>query len=636
MRIVRGLAGRGLHVRASRRGSAMILAVVVIMMLTMLAFTVAAIGTRRSESALEDRFRVELLLAADSGVAMKTKEIRDSEGADLADRVYGFPGGTIAVAVHDLGTDGVDNDGDGNVDEADEQGVVRLVSTATSARNVSHGRPLVRTVEVYEHSVFHPLFYKALYVGNKYGVTGYGLTLGPGDAGLRNPSTGDNAAEAAYQSPSRGASSQSGGTTPTGGSPAGLESYHTNAADYVYGDAYVNGDLELRGNTNAYGDVDVVGSAKGRPVSGETNEGASVIEPPDLAAQDYEGLSQWTVDVDDPTPYVNSGRSDTNTTNYATGVTNDADGDGLGLPSFINYGPFTSDEDHFHQQHSGDFDLHNFHFGASGATVDFGSVTGPDGSYGTADDRRLFFVKGNMWMDTRGTTHFDFPSDKKVQITVVVEGNLFISDELSYGTDGDDAILFIAKAKDDDPATTNREDESFVDGSLDGTPNGRYDEGETIINDEPAFNDDGSANPYHGHYNGTGADGVYGTADDAAEDAIKSPKEGQGNVYYGELVATEGGISDGYFYAQNNAYIMPLPAGADDKKKIYGVRGFLSAGGVFVTGDRSKGDDYVNYRAEYDDRLETGEVDLPGVPTQGGSYAGLQVFTWRELPPGSR
>lgn len=596
----------------NRRGSALILTVIVAMMLLVLAVTSTSLSVTRSQLSHEGRLRVETLLAAESGLALKLEEIRSSEGADLEGRVYELPGATVAVQVEDLGNDGVDDDGLNGPDDQREKGVVRLVITATSRTLGSTGRPVVRTVEAYLRSEFHPLFYKALYVGNRHGAAGYGLTLGPNDRALRGASPGgENAPEVPYRPPAPRASSTTGGTTPLA-PPDGLESFHTDAGDYVLGDVYLDGDLELRGTTNVYGDVDVTGEAVGRPVTGVTTTHTDRIEPPDLAAMDYRSIADWRVAVNDPTPYVNRGGADNNTTNYVRGVDQDADGDGLGLPTFINYGPFNSAEDHFHQLHPDDFQLPNFHFGTGGTTIDFGSVAGPDGQLGTADDRRLFHVQGNLWIDTRNTTHMDFPGSRRVQITVVVEGNLFLNDELSYGADGDDAILFIAKGREDDPLTAVREDESFIDGSLPGSePNGKYDPGETIINDEPL----GAAG--HGEYAG--------------------PPEGQGNVYYGELVATHGGITDGYFYAQNNAYLMPLPSVAIDSERIYGVRGFLSAGGVFDLRYRRAGDRFVNYRAEYDQRLEQGTIDLPGVPpAQGGGYAGLQVVTWRELAPGSR
>ena len=89
------------------------------------------------------------------------------------------------------------------------------------------------------------------------------------------------------------------------------------------------------------------------------------------------------------------------------------------------------------------------------------------------------------------------PTGSDVQVTVVVEGNLYIADDLQY-TNDDNAILFIVKGSDSSP-------ESYVDENRDY----RYDAGEKILNDQSDPND-----PGHGVYDG--------------------PVEGQGNVFFGD------------------------------------------------------------------------------------------------------
>lgn len=629
----------------SERGSAMIVTILVILLMMGLVTLVVPTAVQRSQATLEGRYRAVALAAAEGGLGLKVGEIADAGGASTSFGVgddyngyqttYELPDATVVVTVWDMGTNqdalgnDLDDDGNGVANSADstEQNVLRVVATATSSTGAG-GVPVVRTIEAFLKSSSHPLISKAIYAGNSGNVPGYGLVLGPrGSSGIadRNPVTGDNSPE------------HSGAVTNTSTFEASANPY----ADYVEGDIYVNGDIEIRGGTsnngtNIYGDVDVVGAATGRPVTGTTTESTGEIKPPDLASVDYDTKATQIVAVNDPNLNNSSFTDATYTGSGGTG----------GIPSFMSYGPPDTATDHYHQYEyivdtaSGTrgtelFDKPNFHMGGTASTIDFSSVAGADGVFGTADDNNLIVVKGNLWLDTRGQTGFGFPSTAGVELTVVVEGNIYIMDELSYNG-GDDAILFIAKGSDSASA-----DENYVDGYLsDGTRSstdidGKYKAGDVFVDSngngvyEPGLGEtytdtdgNGSFTPGEIIMNDDG-DGVYG-----------GPAEGQGNIYFGELVANQGGITDGFMYAQNNAYVM-----SNTSKQVYGVRGFLNAGNILDLGDgtyRQGGSVFTNYRVKYDDRLHTGAVSLPGVPpAQGGGYAGLEVISWRELPPGS-
>ena len=148
-------------------------------------------------------------------------------------------------------------------------------------------------------------------------------------------------------------------------------------------------------------------------------------------------------------------------------------------------------------------------------------------------------------------------------------------------------------------ATAEREDESFVDANK----NYVYDAGEQLINDD--------------------GDGVY-----------EGPKEGQGNIYFMDTAYGTGGVTNGFMYAENNAYVAPAVVSSAFSKPadyIYGVKGFLSAGGIFSLADRSNGSKYINYKVTYDDRIENGTFNFKGKPNSSGSYKGLKVRTWRVI-----
>jgi hypothetical protein len=155
------------------------------------------------------------------------------------------------------------------------------------------------------------------------------------------------------------------------------------------------------------------------------------------------------------------------------------------------------------------------------------------------------------------------------------------------------AILFIVKGNDANA-------ESYVDANR----NYKYDAGETILHDD--------------------GDGKY-----------EGPVEGQGNVYFGDPRFGTGGATDGYIYAQNNVYLVnpPMTAAAPAAQdQVFGVHGFLSAGGIMDLGNRGGGATYNNLRVHYDPRIENGDITFKGMPgALGGGWQGLAIVSWREI-----
>lgn len=118
------------------------------------------------------------------------------------------------------------------------------------------------------------------------------------------------------------------------------------------------------------------------------------------------------------------------------------------------------------------------------------------------------------------------------------------------------------------------------------------------------------------------------------------PKEGQGNIYFGDRTQIWGGVTDGFMYAENNGYLVTN----NTKKQVFGVRGFFSAGGILDMGSagadvnravtRNGNRVYTAYRVQFDPRLANGTISLKGMPAaQGGGFAGLVVAAWREIQP---
>jgi hypothetical protein len=585
--------------RARRRGSALIIVTTLLLALLVLALVVTQAALGRSRLGAEERGALGALWAAEAGVGLKLHDLRATDGAAMDEVTYDLADGAhVTVSVETVGE--------------------YLQITSRAVVDPGTPRETRRAVEVHVRSSFHPLFYKATYVGNALGIPGYGVTFGPSLATTEGGATFDESAwygrntrmsEEDHQVDFDGDGDlddaptlrmiydnrvawgwqgfiQSSGnnrrldinrdgdvrdavTAPTVTSeptprdptresppPAPDDDWattpRTDDADYTVGDVYVNGDVAINGGTNMFGDVDATGAVTGDPVTGTATNGTRPIAPPDLAEMDYGSLADEVVQEGSPLPgYVR----------------------GEQAPSYYgaDLGPAeTHDRPHFHLQNGGSSTL----------------------SFGEARDGQLILIKGNLWIHDVNDFTIDMPPGSDVRVTIVVEGNLYIADDLQYGND-DNGLLFIVKGADDAP-------ESFVDANR----NYEYDSGERLMNDD--------------------GDGVY-----------EGPREGQGNVYFGDPRFGTGGVTDGFIYAQNNVYLVnpPMnqspPSGQDT---IFGVYGFLSAGGILDLGPRAAGSSYENFRVQYDARLQNGEISFKGMPRAlGGGFEGLTVVAWREV-----
>lgn len=574
----------------------MIVVLMVIMSLTVVTFVVAQLAVGRAHETAVERDSSQAFWAAEAGIGMKVHELRASRGAATGTSTYTLPGGlTVVVTVTDV------------------SGYLRLNSTATihagSSEQISH------EVEVFVSSEFHPVFYKAVYVGNAQGIPGYTLRFGPSvsttvggatwtestwrdrntrmseavygidfnregdfydEPTLGNIHTNRNAwgwsGHTAASGNNRrldidksGSFSRTPVTTPTLvvtptvrdpalDSPAPVtdpnyaSSPKTDDADYVEGDVYVDGNVVITGGTNIFGTEDASGTTSGEPVGGDSNAGVERIPAPDLAAMNYDLLADRIVTTSAIPTYMTGAQAPS----YY--------GDQLG-PSAAHTNPY------FHLRSALDF-------GADGA------------------GNKLVVVKGNLWLHDTSTLFINMPSGSTQRVTVVVEGNMYIADDLQYNN-ADSGVLFIVKGNDANP-------ESYVDSNR----NYRYDAGEPILNDN--------------------GNGVY-----------EGPKEGQGNVFFGDPRFGTGGVTDGYIYAQNNVYLVNPPnnqGAVGGQDAVFGVFGFLSAGGIMDLGNRTGGQYYNNYRVRYDPRLADGQLSFKGMPRGlGGGWNQAAVKAWRQV-----
>jgi hypothetical protein len=227
------------------------------------------------------------------------------------------------------------------------------------------------------------------------------------------------------------------------------------------------------------------------------------------------------------------------------------------------------------------FDNTNYFFGDpyEGANIDKISVS-------SSGNKKVYFVDGNLWIEPMGTisTLINSPPEG-TQITIVVKGNIYFSDNLAYDDPNKDGLAFIAMT----------DGESYTDNN----GNGQYDAGEPILHDD--------------------GDGVY-----------EGPSEGSGNIRFGDPNGGPLGDIHGYLYAENNFedYVLDGPDGTPQE---FSVTGMLSAGNQLrINRDFSGGHSPMDIM--YDPRLQQGLLDLPGLPKRHGGTSGDWVQVgWREM-----
>jgi len=78
-----------------------------------------------------------------------------------------------------------------------------------------------------------------------------------------------------------------------------------------------------------------------------------------------------------------------------------------------------------------------YHITLSGAG---GGNPGPDSNH------KVFYIDGNLWLHNKNTYSFKFftPESDGMQVTFVVSGNIYFSDNLFYLNQNKDAVAFIA------------------------------------------------------------------------------------------------------------------------------------------------------------------------------------------------
>ena len=225
------------------------------------------------------------------------------------------------------------------------------------------------------------------------------------------------------------------------------------------------------------------------------------------------------------------------------------------------------------------FDNTNYFFGDPYESANIDKV-----SVAYNGNEKIYFIDGNLWIEPLGDTSqiVKSPVDG-TRITVVVKGNIYMCDGVQYENTERDALLFIALT----------DGESYTD--LDG--DNQYDTGEPILHDD--------------------GDGIY-----------EGPREGSGNIHFGDPNGGGLGNVHGFMYADNYFQDHVLD-GTNGQPIPFEVTGFMSAGEQ-VRIKRDFNGKHAKMTVNFDSRVVNGDIVLPGFPEKEAAGE-IGLLSWRLL-----
>ncbi len=205
-------------------------------------------------------------------------------------------------------------------------------------------------------------------------------------------------------------------------------------ADYVQGDVYSGNDVDVTGNAEIDGII-----RAGGDVSGASGEEGVTLPIPDLASMNYAatadfmvadlfagasfqwddaGGTAWQVPESNPAHIFRK-----NPTNRSAQVNSTTKHD-----YFI--------EDPYESVTSGTSEENAYKI----------TLSGISGEPGVSSNQKVFYIDGNLWLNNTKTFSFalDHNEPSGVQVTFVVSGNIYLSDNLYYENAEADGVAFIA------------------------------------------------------------------------------------------------------------------------------------------------------------------------------------------------
>lgn len=316
----------------------------------------------------------------------------------------------------------------------------------------------------------------------------------------------------------------------------------------------VNGDVYSGGNVHVWGDAAVNGMVRANGViSGGTGEANDVAQPiPDLQAPAYE----TTADFDVRAMFLADARYQSSVAGgmaWQLGPQSPAHIFRLNPSDRTTELNHTEKDDFFLEDPYEPMAVDRYQDGTDPYKISLagvGNAPGPNGN------DRVYYVDGNLWLHNKKAYSFQFDSPEAagIQVTFVVKGNIYFSDNLFYDDLQRDGVAFIAMK------------------------------------------------------------------DDAVDDS--------GNIYFGDPEFGTLRHMQAYMYAEDTFLDVNLD---ETGSTVVEVDGIMSAGN-HVSIVRDFNDHHTKLQVDFDDRVSTGALELPGLPPlSGGDGPGYEILSWREL-----
>jgi hypothetical protein len=324
-------------------------------------------------------------------------------------------------------------------------------------------------------------------------------------------------------------------------------------ADTITGDIYSGGDVEFWGEaTNPDGSVRAHGAIDG--IAGEENVSQ---DPPDLTAMAYETSN----DVDVWDEFRTGGAS------YQGDA---AGGRAWQLPEsnpahIFRLNPSdryantssTAKNDYFLED---PYEPPSLDPNSDGSAPYPITLSGQDGNPGVSGSDKVYFIDGNLWIHNYMTYSLAFQNlaGENVNVTFVVKGNIYYSDNIFYEDSVNDSVAFIALEDENEPDS--------------------------------------------------------------------------GNIYFGDPTFGTLEVMEAFMYADNNFHDNNLNSSGSAEVV---VNGNMTAGN-HVDINRDWGNQHSRLTVNFDDRIQTGAIVPPGLPswagnTGNGPTGGYTVTSWREV-----
>ncbi len=109
---------------------------------------------------------------------------------------------------------------------------------------------------------------------------------------------------------------------------------------------------------------------------------------------------------------------------------------------------------------------------------------------------------------------------------------------------------------------------------------------------------------------------------------VDENEEDSGNIYFGDPEFGTLDVMNAYMFAENNFYDYNLDAAGSAQVT---VNGNMTAGNQ-VDINRDWGDQHSRLTVNFDDRVATGALVLPGLPSSTGGGGEYAVLSWRQVP----